>query len=106
MSKVPYAFAIGSLMYVMLCTRPNICFAVNMVSRYQSNPRLAHWRVVKKILQYLRGTIDHALCYLGGDLRLIGYSDADWASDKDECKSTLGYAFILGGRAVSWCSKK
>uniref|UniRef100_A0A2N9GY50 Reverse transcriptase Ty1/copia-type domain-containing protein n=1 Tax=Fagus sylvatica TaxID=28930 RepID=A0A2N9GY50_FAGSY len=80
--------------------------AVDMVSRYQSNPRLAHWRVVKKILQYLRGTIDHALCYLGGDLRLIGYSDADWASDKDECKSTSGYAFILGGRAVSWCSKK
>jgi hypothetical protein len=106
MSKVPYASTIGSLMYAMLCTRPDICFAVSMVSRYQSNPGPAHWRAVKRILRYLRGTIDHALCYHGGDLRLIGYSDADWASDKDERKSTSGYAFILGGGAVSWCSKK
>uniref|UniRef100_A0A2N9HLT2 Reverse transcriptase Ty1/copia-type domain-containing protein n=1 Tax=Fagus sylvatica TaxID=28930 RepID=A0A2N9HLT2_FAGSY len=79
---------------------------LSMVSRYQSNPGPAHWRVVKRILWYLCGTSDHALCYHGGDLRLTGYSDADWASDKDECKSTLGYAFILGGGAVSWCSKK
>uniref|UniRef100_A0A2N9IG39 Integrase catalytic domain-containing protein n=1 Tax=Fagus sylvatica TaxID=28930 RepID=A0A2N9IG39_FAGSY len=50
--------------------------------------------------------VDHALCYHGRDLRLTGYSDADWASDKDERKSTSGYAFILGGGAVSWCSKK
>uniref|UniRef100_A0A2N9GE28 Reverse transcriptase domain-containing protein n=1 Tax=Fagus sylvatica TaxID=28930 RepID=A0A2N9GE28_FAGSY len=106
MSKVPYASAIGSLMYAMLCTRPDICFAVGMVSRYQSNPGPAHWRAVKRILRYLRGTSDHALCYHGGDLRLTGYSDADWASDKDERKSTSGYAFILGGGAVSWCSKK
>uniref|UniRef100_A0A2N9GLJ0 Integrase catalytic domain-containing protein n=1 Tax=Fagus sylvatica TaxID=28930 RepID=A0A2N9GLJ0_FAGSY len=106
MSKVPYASAIGNLMYVMLCTRPDICFAVSMVSRYQSNPGPAHWRGVKRILRYLRGTIDHTLCYHGGDLRLIGYSDADWASDKDERKSTSGYAFILGSGAVSWCSKK
>uniref|UniRef100_A0A2N9I383 Reverse transcriptase Ty1/copia-type domain-containing protein n=1 Tax=Fagus sylvatica TaxID=28930 RepID=A0A2N9I383_FAGSY len=106
MSKVPYASAIGSLMYAMLCTCPDICFAVGMVSRYQSNPGPAHCRAVKRILRYLRGTIDHALCYHGGDLRLTGYSDADWASDKDERKSTSGYAFILGGGAVSWCSKK
>uniref|UniRef100_A0A2N9EJK6 CCHC-type domain-containing protein n=1 Tax=Fagus sylvatica TaxID=28930 RepID=A0A2N9EJK6_FAGSY len=106
MSKVPYASAIGSLMYAMLCTRPDICFAVGMVSRYQSNPGPAHWRAVKRILRYLRGTSDHALCYHGEDLRLTGYSDADWASDKDERKSTSGYAFILGGGAVSWCSKK
>uniref|UniRef100_A0A2N9H4X0 Integrase catalytic domain-containing protein n=1 Tax=Fagus sylvatica TaxID=28930 RepID=A0A2N9H4X0_FAGSY len=106
MSKVPYASAIGSLMYAMLCTRPDICFAVSMVSRYQSNPGPAHWRAVKRILRYLRGTSDHALCYHGRDLRLTGYSDADWASDKDERKSTSGYAFILGGGAVSWCSKK
>jgi transposase InsO family protein len=106
MSKVPYASVIGSLMYAMLCTRPDICFAVGMVSRYQSNPGPAHWRAVKRILRYLRGTSDHALCYHGGDLRLTGYSDADWASDKDERKSTSGYAFILGGGAVSWCSKK
>ena len=104
MSKVPYASTIGSLMYAMLCTHPNICFAVDMVSRYQSNPGPDHWRAVKRILRYLRRTIDHALH--GGDLRWTGYSDANWASDKDEHKSTSGYASILGGGADSWWSKK
>ena len=60
---------------MMLCTRPDISFVVVMVSRYQSNPRPAHWKAVKRILRYLHGTIDHVLCYLGGDLRLTGYSD-------------------------------
>uniref|UniRef100_A0A2N9G1R4 Uncharacterized protein n=1 Tax=Fagus sylvatica TaxID=28930 RepID=A0A2N9G1R4_FAGSY len=106
MSKVPYASAIGSLMYAMLYKHPDICFAVGMVSCYQSNPGLAHWRAVKRILWYFRGTIDHALCYHGRDLRLTSYSDANWASDKDERKSTSGYPFILGGGAVSWYSKK
>jgi hypothetical protein len=68
MSKVPYASAIGSLMYAMLCIHPDICFAVGMTSRYQSNPGPAHWRAVKRILRYLRGTIDHALFYHGEDL--------------------------------------
>uniref|UniRef100_A0A2N9F3L1 Integrase catalytic domain-containing protein n=1 Tax=Fagus sylvatica TaxID=28930 RepID=A0A2N9F3L1_FAGSY len=61
---------------------------------------------LRGILWYLRGTIDHALCYHGRDLRLTSYSDANWASDKDERKSTSGYPFILGGGAVSWYSKK
>ena len=72
--------------------------------RYQSNPGPAHCKAVKRIPRYLRGTIDHALCYHGEDLRLTGYSDANWASDKDERKSTSGYAFILRGGVVSWCS--
>ena len=106
MSKVLYPSAIGSLMYAMLCTHPDICFTVGMISHYQSNPKPTHQRAVKRILRYLRGTIDHALCYNGGDLRLTCYSDANWASDKDERKSTSGYAFIPGGGVVSWCSKK
>ena len=106
MSKVPYAQAIGSLMYAMLCTRPDICYAVGIVSRYQSNPGHKHWQAVKRIFRYLRGTADLVLCYHEGDLRLRGYSDADWASDKDGRKSTSGYTFILGGGAVTWCSKK
>jgi len=106
MSSVPYAAAIGSLMYAMLCTRPDICYAVGLVSRYQSNPGPEHWKAVKRILRYLRGTTDLALCYHGGDLKLRGYSDADWASDRDERKSTSGYAFTLGGGVISWCSKK
>uniref|UniRef100_A0A3Q7IVQ6 Reverse transcriptase Ty1/copia-type domain-containing protein n=1 Tax=Solanum lycopersicum TaxID=4081 RepID=A0A3Q7IVQ6_SOLLC len=74
---VPYSSETGSLMYAMLCTHPNICYAVGLVSHYQSNLGQAHWEVVKRILRYLRGTVDYKLCYLGSDLQLMGYSDAD-----------------------------
>ena len=77
-----------------------------MVSRYQSNPKPVHWQAVKKIFRDLRGTSDLILCYQGGDLRLRGYFDANWASDRDECKSTTCYALLLSGAAISWCSKK
>ena len=54
MNKVPYVSAVGSLMYVMLCTRPNICYLIGIVNRYQSNPSMEHWTIVKHILKYLR----------------------------------------------------
>ena len=79
MARVPYANAVGSLMYAMICTRPNIYFAIGIVSRFQSNPRLAHWKAVKRILRYLKGTTEYILCYQGSDLLIIGYSDADWS---------------------------
>ncbi|KAL0293499.1 UNVERIFIED_CONTAM: Retrovirus-related Pol polyprotein from transposon TNT 1-94, partial [Sesamum angustifolium] len=61
---------------------------------------------VKRILRYLKGPSDLALCYHGGSLRLVGYSDADGSTDRDERKSTSGYAFLLGGAAITWCSNK
>ena len=91
LSNVPYASSVGSLMYAMLCTWPDICFAVGLVSHYQSNPGLAHWQAVKRIMRYLRGTTDLVLCYQGGDLKLRGYSDVDWGGDLDESRSTSGY---------------
>ena len=106
MARVPYASAVGSMMYAMLCTRPDICFAVGMVSRYQSNLGPVHWQAVKRIFRYLCGTSNLILCYQGGYLRLRGYFDADWTSDRDERKSTTGYAFLLNGTAISWCNKK
>ena len=63
MKEVPYASAVGSLMYVMLCTRPDICFAVGMVSKYQSNPGQEHWTMVKHIIKYLKRTRDYMLVY-------------------------------------------
>ena len=63
MKEVPYASAVGSLMYAMLCTRPDICFAVGMVSRYQSNPGREHWTAVKHILKYLKRTRNYMLIY-------------------------------------------
>ena len=72
MKRIPYASTVGSLMYAMLCTRFDICYAVGIVSRYQSNPRMGHWIAVKHILKYLRRTRDYMLMYLGGDLYPIG----------------------------------
>ena len=68
MKKVPYANVVGSLMYAMLCTRPDISYAVGMVNRYQSNPGEAHWKAVKRILRYLKGMVDYRLRYQGQDM--------------------------------------
>jgi hypothetical protein len=70
MSKVPYGSAIGSIMYAMICTRPDVSYALSVSSRYQSDPGLAHWVVVKNILTYLRKTKDMLLIY-GGDEELV-----------------------------------
>ena len=76
-SKVLYLSAVGSLIYAMMCTRPNICHAIGVASRYQYNPSQEHWKAVKMILRYLKGTKDCSLCYQGNDMQLKGYTDAD-----------------------------
>ena len=105
MSKVPYASAVGSLMYAMVCTRPDIAHAVGVVSRYMNNPGKEHWMAVKWILRYLRGTTNQALCFGGSNISLQGYVDADMVGDRDNRRSTTGYVFTVGGTAVSWVSK-
>ena len=106
MRRIPYASAVGSLMYAMLRTRPDICYAVGVVSRFQSNPGPEHWVAVKHILKYLRRTRDYMLVYSGGDLNLQGFTDSDFQGDKDSRKSTSGSVFTLGGVAVVWRSIK
>ena len=78
MRRIPYASAVGSLMYAMLCTRPDICYAVGIVSHYQSNPGMGHWIAMKHILKYLRRTRDYMLVYSSGDLNPIGYTNYDF----------------------------
>ena len=102
MRQIPYASAVGSLMYVMLWNRPDICYSVGMVNRYQSNPGLKHWQVVKHILKYLRRTRDYMLIYHSKDLIPIGYTNSDFQSDLDFKKSTSGCVFTLEGGAISW----
>ncbi|KAH9734849.1 Integrase catalytic domain-containing protein [Citrus sinensis] len=104
--RVPYAEAVGSLMYAMLCTRPDICFAVRRISRYQSNPGPKHWTAVKYIMKYLKITKNYILVYSGDKLIPVGYTDSDFMSDKDSRKSTSGYVFTLGSGAISWRSVK
>ncbi|KAL0546234.1 hypothetical protein IC582_016140 [Cucumis melo] len=106
MSNIPYASAVGSLMYAMLCTRPNISYSVGIVCRYQSNPGRDHWIAVKNILKYLRRTKDYMLVYGSKDLILTGYTDSDFQTDKDARKSTSGLVFTLNGAAVVWRSIK
>ena len=105
MSVIPYASSIGSIMYAMLCTRPDVCLAISLVGRYQSNPGVDHWTTVKNILKYLKRTKDMFLIY-GGDKELIinGYVDASFNTNPDDSKSQTRYVFTLNGGAVSWCS--
>ncbi len=107
MSSVPYASAVGSLMYAMLCTRPDINLAISLVGRYQSDPGTEHWTAVKNILKYLKRTKEMFLVY-GGDEELVvkGYVDASFDTDPDDSKSQTGYVYVLNGGAVSWCSSK
>jgi hypothetical protein len=105
MSRVPYSSTIGSLMYVMVCTRSYIAHVVGVVRRYMNNPSKEHWEAVKWILRYLRGTSTHALCYGGSDTVLWGYVDSDMVGDKDSRRITTGYVFTIGGTTVSWISK-
>jgi hypothetical protein len=105
MSRVPNSSAVGILMYVMVCTRPDIVHAVGIVSRYMNNPGKEHWEEIKWILRYLRGTATHALCFGGSDTFLQGYVDSDMAGDKHSRRSTTGYVFTIGGTTVSWISK-
>ena len=110
MTHVPYTSAVGSLMYAMVCTRPDIAQAVGVLSRFMSNPGKEHWSAVKRVLRYLRGTSDLALCYggmaTGDELDVIGFVDADWGGDLDSRRSTSGYIFSLFDAAVSWMSKR
>ena len=92
---------------MQLCTRPDVCLAISLAGRYQSNPGVDHWTAVKNILKYLKRTKDMFVVY-GGDKELVvnGHVDASFDSDLDDSKSQTRYISILSGGAVSWCSSK
>ena len=97
--------AVGSLLFLSTKTRPDIAYAVGNVARFSSKPTTQHWCAVKRIMKYLKGTLNYGLLYdTTGDL--TGYSDVDWAGDLDDRKSTSGYVFKMSGAAISWNSKK
>ena len=107
MAKVPYANAVGSLMYAMVCTRPDISQAVGVVSRYMHDPGKGHWQAVKWILRYLRKTVDVGLIFEQDEALgqfVVGYVDSDFAGDLDKRRSTTGYLFTLAKAPVSWKS--
>ncbi|KAL2533350.1 cysteine-rich RLK (RECEPTOR-like protein kinase) 8 [Abeliophyllum distichum] len=91
MSRIPYASAVGSLMYAMLCTRPDICYVVGMISRYQSNHGPEHWLAVKHIFKYLRRTRNHMLVYSSPNIVPVGYTDSDFQADKNSPEYVASY---------------
>ena len=105
--QVLYQSAVGSLLYLSSWTRPDITYAVGNVSKFCTNPTKQHWTAVKRIMRYLKGTTNMGLMYSKNDCtNCVGYSDADWAGDVNDRKSTSGYLFKISGAPVSWRSKK
>ena len=105
-AQLEYASAIGCLMYLMQCTRPDISFAVSKMSRFTSNPSNEHWKAITRIFGYLLKTKDLGLHYGRFPAILEGYTDASWISNIGDHKSTTGWIFTLAGGAISWKSKK
>ena len=107
MQQIPYASAIGSLMYAQVCTLPDIAYIVAMLSRYLSNLGKDHWIAAKRVMRYLQRTKDYMLTYRkSNQLEIIGYSDSDFAGCRDSMKSTSCYIYLLAGGAISWKSVK
>ena len=100
-----YSSTVGSLIYAMVCTRPDITHAVGVVSRFMVNIGKDHWEAVKWIFRYLRGR--SKLCLTFGESKSVlkGYVDADWVGDLNGRKSTSGYLFTFVEGAVSWQSR-
>ncbi|GKB35785.1 retrovirus-related pol polyprotein from transposon TNT 1-94 [Tanacetum coccineum] len=105
-SQLHYTQVLGSLMYIMNCTRPDLAYSVSRLSRYSHNPGRDHWDALVRVLQYLKHTMAYGLHYTKYPPVLEGYCDANWISNHNEGKSTSGYVFTLGGAAVSWKSSK
>jgi hypothetical protein len=101
-----YKQLVGSLMY-LTATRPDMMFATCLISRYMTKPMQTHLQAAKRVLRYLKGTVNYGLYYKkGGDGELLAFTDSDYAGDEEDRKSTSGYVFLMSSGAVSWCSKK
>lgn len=106
MESVPYSNAVGSLMYAMIGSRPDIAYAVGLVSRFMSSPGTEHWKAVKWLMRYVNGTTNMKLTFKKQEkFEVKGYCDSDYASDLDRRRSITGYVFQIGGNTVSWRSR-
>jgi hypothetical protein len=102
----PYRELVGCLLYLSVCTRPDISFATNCLARYMMAPRSEHWKQAKAVLCYVIGTKHLGLQFGGGTMVPVGYSDASFQGCKDTGRSTTGFVFLLNGAAVSWGSRR
>ncbi|KAL5574323.1 hypothetical protein UlMin_023920 [Ulmus minor] len=101
-----YRRIVGALQYITI-TRPEIAYSVNRVCQFMQHPLDQHWKAVKRLLRYLKGTIDEGILLTNSNtLALTRYCDADWGNDLDSRSFTTGYCIFLGNNIVSWSSKK
>ncbi|KAL2237106.1 UNVERIFIED_CONTAM: Retrovirus-related Pol polyprotein from transposon TNT 1-94 [Sesamum indicum] len=107
MDKIPYSNVIGSIMYLMVCTRPDVAYAISCLSRYMSNPGSPHWEALKWLLRYLRGSVNIGIKFSrhAANAKLVGFVDSNYANDRDSRKSTTSYMFTFCGSCISWKSQ-
>ena len=105
LSWTPYASTVGNLMFAMICIRLDIAQVVGAVTRFMKNLEREHWNIVKRILRYIKGVSNVALCFGGSEFIIKSYVDLDFAGNLNKRKCTMGYVFTLIGGAVSWVSK-
>ncbi|XP_050898022.1 secreted RxLR effector protein 161-like [Lathyrus oleraceus] len=100
---------VGSLRYVCN-SRPDIGFSIRLMSRYMSEPRVSHMKVVRRTQRYLKGSINYGILFQRDSERkevmVTCYADADWCGDKEDRRSTTSYFFQVFGASISWCSRK
>jgi histone deacetylase 1/2 len=99
-----YKRIIGSLSHLTY-NMPNLSYSLSLLSQFSSAPRQSHWKAAIRVLRYLATTLEHGLSFRG-NIELVGYSDADWASDIDSRQSTSSYCFMLGSSLISWKRSK
>ena len=105
MESIPYASVVGSIMYIMICTRPDLAHVISVTSRYMADPGKEHWNDLKWILRYMKYTRDWGIVFNGCDKVseevVVGYCDADYATNLDNRKSQTGYLFTMFGTVIS-----
>ena len=105
-TKLSYKELLGSLIYIMMGTRPDICFSVSYFGQFQDCATDEHFKHLLRVLKYLKFTYEYKLYFYCSNSKLVGYSDADWANNTIDRKSISGYCFKLYNNLISWCSKK
>ncbi len=107
MSGKPYRPVLGSIMWGQLATRPDLSFAVSLLSRFQANPGIDHWNALTHVIGYIKNTLDYGLTYSrDGEISPLAYVDADYGGCRDTKRSTSGYIFTMAGGPVTWSSKR
>lgn len=108
LNNIPYQEIIGCLLYITQITRPDLCYVINTLSKFNNKPEMQHWLALKRVMRYLKGTQDYRLSYkqCHDEMMTHAYCDSDWATSEEDRRSCTGYTFLFQGGAISWNSKR